>query len=151
MSEELHLERVFDAPRHLVWKAFTDPDQVTQWFGPVGYSVPRESVDMDVRVGGHQRMTMVADDPDYPPGGPSYGVFDEVVENELLVATEIMEGEMAELFGTERMTMRIELHDEEGGRTRLVLTQGPYREDFTSNAREGWMSSFTKLDTLLAA
>lgn len=114
MGEELHLERVFDAPSHLVWKAFTDPDQVAQWFAP------------------------------------SYGVFDEVVENELLVATELMEGEMADLFGTERMTMRIELHEEEGGRTRLVLTQGPYRADFTDNAREGWMSSFTKLDKLLA-
>jgi uncharacterized protein YndB with AHSA1/START domain len=53
---ELHIERVFDAGRELVWKAFTDPDQVSQWFGPVGYSVARESVDMDVGVGGHQRL-----------------------------------------------------------------------------------------------
>jgi hypothetical protein len=56
---------------------------------------------------------------------------------------------MAELFGAERITMRIELHDEEG-KTRLVLRQGPYKDDFVGNARDGWNSSFTKLDALLA-
>ena len=54
-----------------------DPDQLSEWFGPVGYSVPRETVDMDVRVGGHERFTMVADDPAYPPGGPVNATFDE--------------------------------------------------------------------------
>jgi uncharacterized protein YndB with AHSA1/START domain len=149
MATELHIERVFDAPRELVWKAFTDPDQISQWFGPVGYSVPRDTVDIDLRVGGHQRLTMVPDDPSYPPGGASEGTFDEIIENELLVAHEDLEGEMAELFGAERLTLRIELHDEEG-KTRLVLRQGPYRDDFAGNARDGWNSSFTKLDTLLA-
>jgi uncharacterized protein YndB with AHSA1/START domain len=149
MATELHIERVFDAPRELVWKAFTDPDQISQWFGPVGYSVPRDSVDIDLRVGGHQRLTMVPDDPSYPPGGPSEGIFEEVVENELLVAREDLSGEMAELFGADRITLRIELHDEEG-KTRLVLRQGPYKDDFVGNARDGWNSSFTKLDALLA-
>jgi uncharacterized protein YndB with AHSA1/START domain len=149
MATELHIERVIDAPRELVWRAFTDPDEIAKWFGPVGYSVPRESVEVDLRVGGHQKMTMVPDDPSYPPGGPSDGVFDEIVENELLVMHEVLEGEMAELFGTDRLDIRIELHDE-NDKTRLVIRQGPYRDDFVGNAREGWMSSFTKLDTLLA-
>lgn len=133
-----------------MWKAFTDPDQLAQWFGPVGYSVPRESVDMDVRVGGHERFEMVANSPDYPPGGPVNATFDEVVENELLVGHEDLEGEMAEFFGSDRITMRIELHDE-NGKTRLVLRQGPYGEKIVNDAREGWTSSFTKLDALLAA
>ena len=47
------------------------------------------------------------------------------------------------------MYMRIEFHDE-GGKTRLVLRQGPYTEEVADMAREGWESSFTKLDTLLA-
>ena len=149
MATELHIERVFDAPRELVWKAFTDPDQISQWFGPVGYSVPRDTVDIDLRVGGHQRLTMVPDDPSYPPGGPVNATFDEVVENELLVGHEDLEGEMAELFGADRISLRIELHDD-NGKTRLVLRQGPYKEDFVGNAREGWNSSFTKLDALLA-
>jgi uncharacterized protein YndB with AHSA1/START domain len=149
MATELHIERVFDAPRELVWKAFTDPDEIAKWFGPVGYSVPRESVEVDLRVGGHQRLTMVPDDPSYPPGGPSEGVFDEIVEPEVLVVHEDLEGEMAELFGAARIDLRIELYDEEG-KTRLVLRQGPYRDDFAGNAEEGWKSSFTKLDALLA-
>ena len=150
MATDLHIERVFDAPRELVWKAFTDPDQISQWFGPVGYSVPRETVDMDVRVGGHERFTMVADDPAYPPGGPVNATFEEVVEPELLVAVEHLEGEMREFFGSDSITMRLELHDEDG-KTRLVLHQGPYKEEISGDAREGWTSSFTKLDALLAS
>jgi uncharacterized protein YndB with AHSA1/START domain len=145
----LHIERVFDAPRELVWRAFTDPDEIAQWFGPVGYSVPRESVHIDLRVGGHQRLTMVPDDPSYPPGGESSGTIDELVEHELIVTHEDLAGEMAELFGTDRITMRLEFHDEDG-KTRLVIDQGPYRDDFVGNAREGWGSSFTKLDALLS-
>jgi uncharacterized protein YndB with AHSA1/START domain len=146
---ELRLERTFDAPRELVYKAFTDPDQMSAWFGPVGYSVPRETVDLDVRVGGHQRFTMVPDDDSLPPGGPVNATFDEVVENELLVGHEDLTAEMAEIFGASRMSLRIEFHAE-GNKTRLVLIQGPYSEDFAGNAREGWGSSFTKLDALLA-
>ncbi len=146
---ELHIERVFDAPRELVWKAFTEPDELAQWFGPVGYSVPRESVEIDLRVGGIQRLTMVPDSDEYPPAGTSEGVYDEIVEHELIVAHEDFEGEMAELFGTTRMTLRLEFHDE-GGKTRLVIHQGPYSDDFAGNAKEGWESSFTKLDSLLA-
>jgi uncharacterized protein YndB with AHSA1/START domain len=149
MTQELHIERVFDAPRELVWKAFTDPDELSQWFGPVGYHVPRESVEVDLRVGGHQKLTMVPDSDEYPPAGESSGTIVELVENELLVTREDLEGEMAELFGTDQITMRLELHDEEG-KTRLVVHQGPYRDDFVGNAKAGWESSFTKLDTLLA-
>ena len=38
-NTELVIIRVFDAPRELVYRAFTDPDQISQWFGPVGWSV----------------------------------------------------------------------------------------------------------------
>ncbi len=147
---DLIIERVFDAPRELVWKAFTDPDQIAQWFGPVGYHVPRESVSVDARVGGHQRLTMVPDSEDYPPGGPVDITVDEVVEPSLLVGHEDITGEMVEFFGSERIGLRIELHDE-GGKTRLVLHQGPYGGHILGNAEEGWRGSFTKLDRLLAA
>lgn len=149
MSTELVIERVFDAPRELVWKALTDPDQVAEWFGPEGYHVPRDSVSMDIRPGGHQRLEMVPDRDEYPPGGPTDATVDEVVELELLVTHEEFEGEMAEMFGTNRMSTRIELHDDDG-KTRLVVRQGPYKDDFAGMAREGWQSSFTKLDRVLA-
>ncbi|MDT4934535.1 MAG: hypothetical protein QOK11_2427 [Pseudonocardiales bacterium] len=145
-GQYLEITRVFDAPRALVYQAFTDPDQLAQWFGPVGWSVPRETVDIDARVGGHQRFVMVNDtDPDST--SPVDGTFTEVVENELLVGTEEVN-----IPGQARisMTVRLEFHDEDG-RTRLVLRQGPFIGEMFGGAREGWGSSFTKLDALLSA
>ena len=143
---ELVITRVFDAPRQLVWKAFTDPDQLAAWYGPVGWSVPRDTVSVDLRVGGHQRFTMV-DDTDPARTSPADAVFTEVVENELLVAYEDLDDET---FGKVRLETRIELYDESGDKTRLVLRQGPYTEEIEGASREGWTSSFTKLDALLA-
>ena len=147
-ATELVIERVFEAPRELVYRAFIDPDQLAQWFGPVGFSVPRDSVDVDARVGGHQRFVMVNDDnPTW--SSPVDATFTEVIENELLVGTEHFEG-VAGLQGPTPMTMRLEFHDEGGGRTRLVIVQGPYTAEMEPMARAGWESSFTKLDPLLA-
>ncbi|RKR93134.1 uncharacterized protein YndB with AHSA1/START domain [Micromonospora pisi] len=146
-DKELVITRIFDAPRELVYQAFTDPDQLAQWFGPVGFSVPRDSIDLDVRVGGHERFTMVSDD-DPTFTSPVDATFSEVIENELLVGAEDWEGAPGQ-SATKGMYMRIEFHDE-GGKTRLVLRQGPYTEEIEAMAREGWNSSFTKLDTLLS-
>ena len=143
---ELVISRVFDAPRELVYRAFIDPDQVSQWFGPVGFSVPRDTVEIDARVGGQQRFTMVSDDGSMT--SPVNSTFTEVIENELLVGSEKVEG-IPGFEGISEMTVRLEFHDE-GGKTRLVLRQGPYSPEVEGQAREGWNSSFTKLDALLA-
>jgi uncharacterized protein YndB with AHSA1/START domain len=147
-DQELVLTRVFDAPRELVYRAFTDPDQLAQWFGPVGWSVPRDTIDIDARPGGHQRMVMVSND-DPEMRSPVDARFVEVVENELLVGTEEWEGVPGQQAGVP-MHVRMEFHDEGEGRTRLVVHQGPYTSEVEKMAREGWESSFTKLDTLLA-
>jgi uncharacterized protein YndB with AHSA1/START domain len=146
-ENELVITRIFDAPRALVYGAFVDPDQLAQWFGPVGWSVPRDTIDIDAKVGGHQRFTMVNDE---NPSmiSPVDAVFTEVIENELLVGEEV--STLIPGFEGQRMRVRIEFHDEEGGRTRLVLRQGPYTPEWESGAREGWNSSFTKLDKLLS-
>ena len=140
MSDNLVITRVFDAPRALVYQAFVDPGQLAQWFGPVGYSVPLDSVSIDARPGGHQRFTMVSDD-DPAQSSPVDATFTEVIENELLVGEQIAPGLVVQL--------RVEFHDEPDGRTRLVLTQGPYDPAIVEMAREGWNSSFTKLDKIL--
>jgi len=145
-TTELVITRVFDAPRELVYRAFTDPDQLAAWFGPVGWSVPRDSVTVEAKVGGHQRLTMVNDE-DPAQSSPVDATFVEVIENELLVGeqdTSAIPG-----FGGVVMRMRLEFHDEPGGKTRLVVTQGPYHPEIVEMAREGWASSFTKLDKLL--
>ena len=51
---ELVIERIFDAPRDLVWRVMNDPDRVTNWWGPHGYTTTVE--EMDVRVGGKWRF-----------------------------------------------------------------------------------------------
>jgi uncharacterized protein YndB with AHSA1/START domain len=146
-TKDLVITRIFDAPRELVYRAFTDPDQLAQWFGPVGYSVPRDTVDIDARVGGHQRFTMVSD-ADPAQASPVNATFVEVIENELLVGEEKWDG-VPELGEGTVMRMRLEFHDE-GGKTRLVLRQGPHTDEIEAMAREGWGSSFGKLDALLA-
>jgi uncharacterized protein YndB with AHSA1/START domain len=99
------------------------------------------------RPGGRERFVMVCDEDPSRRVTMDY-TFSEVVENELLVDfTE--EG----IPGTEevvRMTSRLEFHELEGGKTRLELRAGPFREG-TSDVRGGWESSFTKLDALLKA
>jgi uncharacterized protein YndB with AHSA1/START domain len=142
---ELVITRIFDAPRAMVYRAFVDPDQLAQWFGPAGWHVPRETVEIDARVGGTQRFTMVNDD-DPAMTSPVHATFTEVIENELLVGEE--PGSLVP--GSDRMYLRIEFHDEPDGKTRIVLRQGPYSPEWESGAREGWGSSFAKLDKLLA-
>jgi uncharacterized protein YndB with AHSA1/START domain len=146
-TTDLVITRIFDAPRALVYRAFTDPDQFSAWFGPVGWSVPRDSVDIEPKVGGHQRFTMVSDE-DATQSSPVDATFVEVVENELLVGEQDTSA-IPELGGAV-MRMRVEFYDEPDGRTRLVVTQGPYQPEIIEMAREGWASSFTKLDKLLA-
>ena len=79
-DRELILSRVFDAPRDLVWEAWTDPLQVAQWWGPNGFTTTIEI--MDVRPGGHWRHVM------HGPNGTDYPndiVFLEVVKHERIV------------------------------------------------------------------
>jgi uncharacterized protein YndB with AHSA1/START domain len=147
VSREITISRIFDAPRELVYRAFVDPDQLGQWFGPAGYSVPYESVHVDARVGGYQRLVMVSDD-DPTERSEIDATFTEVVENELLVGHQDVEG-IPGTTGSVRFRLRLEFHEEPGGKTRLELRQGPFHEQMAEDTVKGWESSFTKLDSLL--
>lgn len=145
---QLAISRIFDAPRDVVYQAFVDPDQLAQWFGPVGFVVPRDTVAVDASVGGYHRLVMVsADDPSVR--SPVDATFTEVVENELLVGEQHAEG-IPGFEGIAIMMLRLEFHDEPGGKTRLELRQGPFSQRLEEDSREGWNSSFGKLDRLLA-
>lgn len=81
-KQELVLTRVFDAPREVVFEAWTDPRHLVQWWGPKGFTNP--VCEADARPGGAIRVHMRA------PDGTVYpmtGVFDEVVRPERLVFT----------------------------------------------------------------
>jgi len=139
MTDTLVLSRTFNAPRELVYKAFTDADQIAQWFGPEGWSVPRDSISVAPHVGGDYKMTMVSDE-DPSMSSPIDSTFTEIVENELIVGKEVFQGQ--------ELSMRLEFADVEGG-TRITITQGPFTEEMVEMTRAGWESSFTKLDALL--
>lgn len=147
MSQHIEITRIFDAPRELVYRAFTDPGQLAQWFGPEGCSVPRESIEVDARPGGHLRFLMTGPDVRSPVGI----VFTEVVENELL-AGEMEASGVPGAAGPVRGHLRLEFRDEGNGKTMLKLRQGPFPAgQLGADTRSGWESSFTKLDALLSA
>lgn len=80
------MERIFDAPRELVWKVMTDPEGITRWWGPHGYTTT--VVEMDVRPGGRWRwINHTTDGQD----APFKGEYLEVVPPERIVRTEILD------------------------------------------------------------
>ncbi len=81
-QQELVMTRILDAPREVVFKAWTDPARVKLWWGPKGFTNP--VCELDPRPGGAIRIHMRA------PDGvvyPMTGVFNEIVEPERLVFT----------------------------------------------------------------
>jgi uncharacterized protein YndB with AHSA1/START domain len=79
-EREILLTRVFDAPRELIWDAWTDPKHIVKWWGPRGFTTTIH--EMDVRPGGIWKHTMHGPDgTDYP----SQCVFIEVVKPERIV------------------------------------------------------------------
>jgi uncharacterized protein YndB with AHSA1/START domain len=142
-KEEIALSRVFDASPELVYRAFVDPDQLCLWFGPEGFSVPCESVQIDARPGGFQRYTLVSD-ADPAMRSRVDATFAEVVENELLAGHQEAEGTP----GT-RVMLRLEFFQEAHGKTRLDLRQGPFTEERGEVTKASWESSFARLDSLL--
>jgi uncharacterized protein YndB with AHSA1/START domain len=144
---EISFSRIFDAPRELVYRAFVDPDQLCQWFGPPGFSVPCETVQSDARTGGFLRFVLVSDaDPTHRT--PVDVALNQVVEDELLVAHADI-GAIAGARRTARIRLRLEFLDQSSGRTRLELRQDPSRDEICGDPEAAWQSSFTRLDSLL--
>jgi uncharacterized protein YndB with AHSA1/START domain len=81
-EREIVISRVFDAPREMVWEAWTNPKHIVNWWGPRGFTTSIEV--MEVRPGGEWRHTMHGPDgTDYP----NRSVFSEVVKSERIVFT----------------------------------------------------------------
>jgi len=80
LDREIVLTRVFDAPRELVFEAWTKPEHAMKWFGPKGFTCTLH--EMDVRVGGRWRFDMTAPDGKLYPNRIEYL---EIVPNERLV------------------------------------------------------------------
>ena len=74
---------MFDAPREEVWRAWTEPERIAEWWGKRGWSTPVSSVELDVRPGGVFRLNSINDEDGREM--PVDTVYSEVVEPERLV------------------------------------------------------------------
>ena len=111
--QELITTRVFDAPRELVFKAWTDPERLKRWWGPKGFTNP--VCEVDVRPGGAIRIHMRA------PDGvvyPMTGVFHEIVQPERLVFTSSALADNGEPLFDVLNTITF---DDQGGKTKLTV------------------------------
>jgi uncharacterized protein YndB with AHSA1/START domain len=146
---ELSLTRVIDAPRHKIFKAWTTPELLKQWFAPLPWTTPH--IEMDLRPGGANLFVM-AD----PEGNefPNRGVYLEVVENEKLVFTDAFTSAWvpsAKPF----MVGTITLEDLGGGKTKYTATVLHWsEEDRLAHEKmgfhEGWGQCTDQLAALVA-
>ncbi|HJZ58426.1 MAG TPA: SRPBCC family protein [Gemmataceae bacterium] len=152
-EREIVITREFDAPRELVWAAWTDPNHVAQWWGPRGFTT-RVS-ELELRPGGKWRYVMCG-----PHGDeyPCHGVFREVVPFERIVTTDEFGEGLEKVVPVELpqgpMTTTASF-EEVGGKTRLTLRiEHPTAEDRRKHEAMGvvggWGSSFECLDEHLA-
>src|SRR5437667_6946732 len=84
-AEGVTIVRIFDAPREALFKAWTEAEQFSKWFGEHDSSIPMENISMDARPGGEWHATMI-----FGPEKieiPFQGEFREVVEPQRVVLT----------------------------------------------------------------
>ncbi|MGH3062164.1 MAG: SRPBCC family protein [Gaiellaceae bacterium] len=123
-DEQILITREFDAPKHLVYKAWTTPELVKRWWNAKRGEVT--IAEIDLRVGGVWRYVMEAD------GGVEvgfHGEYREIVPNERIVSTEVYEGMPQPEDDPELGTLNTATFTEADGRTTLtVLVEAPSKE-----------------------
>ncbi|MFJ7216983.1 SRPBCC domain-containing protein [Amycolatopsis sp. NPDC098790] len=131
---DLTITRVFDAPRELVYAAWTEPDHVASWFGPEGFTC--SAVTVDPRPGGRWRACI------HSPEGEDHwmhGVYREVDVPERLVFTFAWEAQELETLVTIGFA-------DLGGKTEMTFTQTGFPTAAERDGHEeGWNSSFEDL------
>jgi uncharacterized protein YndB with AHSA1/START domain len=160
-SADFVISRVFDAPRDLVWKAFTDPERMKEWWGPKGFSVI--SLKTDLRPGGVCLYGMTS-----PDGHAMWGkfVYREIVPPQRIVLINSFSDEaggltrhpMAPTWPLELLSV-FTLEEEPGGKTKLTIRWSPHNpteeEQKTFDAghdsmRMGWGGTLDQLTAYLA-
>lgn len=146
----LVVERVFDAPRELVWQAWTEPEHFMRWYGPSGMSL--HVCEIDFRVGGSHLFGMRM-----PDGGAYFtaGVYREIVPQDRFVYTDSMADEHGNIVSATENGMEtvvtVEFEQLGDGKTKLTLRQvGFPTDEMAAPATEGWNGAFDDLAELLA-
>jgi uncharacterized protein YndB with AHSA1/START domain len=142
-ERELVITRIFDAPRELVFKAWTDPAVAKGWFGPKDH--PATHMEMDVRPGGawRGRLRSIETGKELRLGG----VFREVAPPDRVVFTFAWEEE-----GERGLETLVTLtFAEQDGKTRMTFHQAPFQSvEERDGHRGGWSSSFDRLEDYVA-
>jgi uncharacterized protein YndB with AHSA1/START domain len=119
-DEQILITREFDAPRELVYKAWTTPELVKRWWHANRGEVT--VAEIDLRVGGRWRYVSIADE---GTEVAFHGEYRDIVPNERIVSTEIYEG-APPMDGAEEGTLNTATFTDAGGRTKLtVLVEAP--------------------------
>ena len=117
-DEQIRITREFDAPRHLVYDAYTTPELVKRWWS--GRQGEVTSAEIDLRVGGSWRYVMTGSEGHEVA---FHGTYREIVPNERLITTEVYEG------APEGEALNTVTFAEDGGRTTLeILMELPSRD-----------------------
>lgn len=144
-DRDVYITRSFNAPRELVWKFWTDPELLSQWFGPRGVSTPAERIEVDVREGGAWNLDMVDDE-----NGAIYPMHARIVTSREPEYLEMVAGASTGVGELENLFLRVTFHDH-GDKTRMTLHQGPFTDEQRELTSNGWGESFVKLDGIFAA
>jgi len=143
-QRQLTITRILDAPRELVFKAWTDPQHLVNWWGPRGSFTPQ--CEMDARNGGSYRFLMRA------ASGREVvwsGVCRELVEPEKLVLTCTIRNLDGTIISAETV-LTLTLEDLQG-KTRLTLHQGVFDSDENCAAHgRGWRDTLDRIGEHLA-
>jgi uncharacterized protein YndB with AHSA1/START domain len=152
-SYTLHITRMLDAPRELVYEAFTNPAMLAQWFGPRGFAAM--DIDYDVRVGGkwslrlHKTAEETACDPEGETDLYQHGTYLEVAAPERLVYTFAWKGKVEPLNYETKITV---MFRELEGKTVLDFKQGPFESEADRDGHNiGWSSAFDRFAEFLLA
>jgi len=150
-ERELVIERIFNAPRALVWKAWTDPNAFAKWWGPKNFTATVKQ--LDARAGGTYHYGMNA------PEGKTYwgtGTYTEVTPMDRIAYTDSFADENGNVvpashYGMPEMPLEmkviVEFEDAGEGKTKMTLHHiampaGQMQE----MAKAGWNESFDKLE-----
>jgi uncharacterized protein YndB with AHSA1/START domain len=151
-AKQLVIERTFKASPERVFDAFTDPEQLTQWWWPEGFSCP--AAEVDFRVGGKYKLGM-----QWPDAIPTSNQFAHHMGGEyfeidrprrLLMSGRAINDEQGELFAT---LIEVTLNERDGG-TALTMRQSYFEPmpppQALGGAEQGWNEQLDKLERLLA-
>ncbi len=155
-TERMVVTRVFDAPRELVWKAWTDPKYVMQWWGPKGFTTP--VCKMDFRVGGTLLCCMRA-----PDGQEGWNLteYHEIVPHEKIVSSMHFSDSEGNKIEAEQLGIEHEaidgaydvtiFEDLGNGRTKLTfIGNEPMESAKNSGQWEGWKETLDKVAAVVA-